>query len=276
MAIPIVRKGLYQEVADRLRDMIQKGELQPGQWVDEINLTNSLGISRTPLREALKVLVAEGLLHMKPRHGCFVNELTAQDLEQIFPLMAMLEGRCAYEAATHATNEDLARLEPLHAELRRFAKQGDVNQYYAANVKIHTAIQDLAANRWLSDLINNLRGVLSLFRHRSLRNPGRVDESCAEHMAIFEAIKARDPAQAEAVTRSHLLNQLEALRQLSGQEKAAREQKSTLKSQNGLPARTKVEKPSLDATPLSQEVATQGQEMGFTDSTGTRRRAATK
>lgn len=281
MAIPIVRKGLYQEVADRLRDMIQKGELQPGQWVDEVNLTNSLGISRTPLREALKVLVAEGLLHMKPRHGCFVNELTAQDLEQIFPLMAMLEGRCAYEAATHATNEDLARLEPLHAELRRFAKQGDVNQYYAANVKIHTAIQDLAANRWLSDLINNLRGVLSLFRHRSLRNPGRVDESCAEHMAIFEAIKARDPAQAEAVTRAHLLNQLEALRQLSEQEKEARDQKGVPRSPSGRPANTKVEKPGREAKPSSKEVESEDQEVGFTNNAGlrsytARRRAATK
>ncbi|WP_397474573.1 GntR family transcriptional regulator [Pusillimonas sp.] len=218
MVIRIEQKGLYQEVADRLRDMIQKGELEPGQWVDEVSLTASLGISRTPLREALKVLVAEGLLHMKPRRGCFVNELTAQDLEEIFPLMAMLEGRCAYEAATKATDSDLARLEPMHAELQRFAKQGDVNQYYAANVHIHTAIQDLAANRWLSDLIDNLRRVLSLFRHRSLKHPGRIDESCAEHMAIFQALKARDPAQAEAVTRAHLLNQLDALRELSEQD----------------------------------------------------------
>ena len=218
MVIRIEQKGLYQEVADRLRDMIQKGELEPGQWIDEVSLTASLGISRTPLREALKVLVAEGLLHMKPRHGCFVNELTAQDLEQIFPLMAMLEGRCAYEAATKASDQDLARLEPLHADLRRFAMQGDVNQYYTANVRIHTAIQDLAANPWLSDLINNLRQVLSLFRHRSLKHPGRIDQSYAEHAAIFEAIKARDPEQAEAVTRTHLLNQLDALRKLSEQD----------------------------------------------------------
>ncbi|HLU19811.1 MAG TPA: GntR family transcriptional regulator [Pusillimonas sp.] len=218
MVIRIERKGLYQEVADRLRDMIQKGELQPGEWVDEVSLSKSLGISRTPLREALKVLVAEGLLYMKPRHGCFVNEVTAQDLEDIFPLMAMLEGRCAFEAASKVTEADLARLEPLHSELRRYAMQGDVDQYYAANVRIHTAIQDLAANRWLSDLINNLRQVLSLFRHRSLKHPGRIDQSYQEHAAIFEAIKARDPVRAEAVTRTHLMNQLDALRKLSEQD----------------------------------------------------------
>lgn len=215
MVIKIERKGLYQEVADRLRDMIQKGELQPGEWVDEVRLTASLGISRTPLREALKVLVAEGLLHMKPRQGCFVSELTTKDLEEIFPLMAMLEGRCAYEAATKVTESDLVRLEAMHVELRRFAQRGDVNQYYAANARIHIAIQDLAANSWLSDLITNLRQVLGLFRHRSLKHPGRIDESYSEHAAIFEALKARDPVQAEAVTRTHLLNQLKVLRMLA-------------------------------------------------------------
>ncbi|MCB5364290.1 GntR family transcriptional regulator [Pusillimonas sp. CC-YST705] len=218
MVIRIERKGLYQEVADRLRDMIQKGELQPGEWVDEVTLTASLDISRTPLREALKVLVAEGLLHMKPRQGCFVNELTMKDLEEIFPLMAMLEGRCAYEAATKLTEDELIRLEAMHAELRQFAQRGDVNQYYAANARIHIAIQELAANNWLSGLINNLRQVLGLFRHRSLKHPGRIDESYAEHAAIFQALKARDPVQAEAVTRAHLLNQLKVLRILSQQD----------------------------------------------------------
>lgn len=218
MVIRIERKGLYQEVADRLRDMIQKGELQPGEWVDEVTLTASLGISRTPLREALKVLVAEGLLHMKPRQGCFVSELTTKDLEEIFPLMAMLEGRCAYEAATKVTEDDLIRLEAMHAELRQFAQRGDVNQYYAANARIHIAIQELAANSWLSGLIKNLRQVLGLFRHRSLKHPGRIDESYAEHAAIFQALKARDPVQAEAVTRAHLLNQLKVLRMLSQQD----------------------------------------------------------
>src|SRR3546814_21144452 len=78
--------------------MIQSCELQAGEWIDEVKLTAALGISRTPLREALKVLVGEGLLRIEPRRGCFVNELSARDLDDIFPLMAMLEGRCASEA----------------------------------------------------------------------------------------------------------------------------------------------------------------------------------
>src|SRR5690606_25000712 len=85
----IVQQVLYLEVADRLRTMIQSRELKAGEWIDEVRLTQELGISRTPLREALKVLVAEGLLRLEPRRGCFVNELSARDLDDIFPLMAM-------------------------------------------------------------------------------------------------------------------------------------------------------------------------------------------
>ncbi len=219
MAGRIVQKILYQEVADQLRSMIRSGELKAGEWIDEVRLTDELGISRTPLREALKVLVAEGLLRLEPRRGCFVNELSARDLDDIFPLMAMLEGRCAYEAARKVSDADLERLEPLHDDLRRFAELGDIDLYYEANARIHEAIQDLADNRWLSDLIDNLRQVISLSRHRSLAHPGRIRESCAEHLAIFAALKARDAEGAEAVTRKHLMRQLEALRIMARQEK---------------------------------------------------------
>lgn len=216
----IVQKILYQEVADRLRTMIQARELRAGEWIDEVQLTGVLGISRTPLREALKVLVAEGLLRLEPRRGCFVNELSTRDLDDIFPLMAMLEGRCAYEAASKVTDQDLLRLEPMHQQLQIHAIAGDIDQYYASNAQIHEAIQALADNRWLSDLIDNLRQVLSLSRHKSLAYPGRVNESCAEHLAIFAALKARDPEGAEAITRKHLMRQLEALHILDEQELA--------------------------------------------------------
>lgn len=214
----IVQKILYQEVADRLRDMIQACELQAGEWIDETRLTATLGISRTPLREALKVLVGEGLLRIEPRRGCFVNELSARDLDDIFPLMAMLEGRCAYEAARKASEADLARLEPLHQQLQAHALAGSVDQYYETNARIHEAVQALADNRWLSDLIDNLRKVISLSRHRSLAYAGRVKESCAEHLAIFAALKAHDPDGAEALTRKHLMRQLDALHALAAQE----------------------------------------------------------
>lgn len=220
MSTPIVRQALYLEVADRLRDMIRSHALSTGDWIDEVQLTAQLGISRTPLREALKVLATEGLVRLEPRKGCFVNELSVQDLEDIFPLMAMLEGRCAHEAARKARDADLRALEPLHQALQKHAQAGRIDAYYETNYRIHEAMQALADNRWLSDMVGNLRKVLSLSRHKSLSLPGRIRESCAEHLAILAALKARDPDGAEALTRKHLLRQLDALRVLARQDGA--------------------------------------------------------
>ena len=104
----LVQNSLHQEVASTLREEIFAGALAPGSFVDEVALCERLKISRTPLREALKVLTAEGLMRHEPRRGCFVSEVTEQDLDDIFPVIALLEGRCAYEAARHASDADLA------------------------------------------------------------------------------------------------------------------------------------------------------------------------
>ncbi len=237
MATRIVQQVLYLEVADRLRAMIQSHELGPGAWIDEARLTRELGISRTPLREALKVLVAEGLLRLEPRRGCFVNELSVGDLDDIFPLMAMLEGRCAYEAARKVTEDDLRRLEPLHRQLEQHAAAGDIDRYYEANALIHEAIQALADNRWLSEIVDGLRKRLSLSRHKSLAFPGRMQESCAEHLAVFAALRARDPEGAEALTRKHLMRQLDALHALAARDGESRKanpgQESVLNNSGG-------------------------------------------
>lgn len=210
----IVRQALYLEVADRLRTMIDERSLAPGAWIDEVALAASLGTSRTPLREALKVLAAEGLVRLEPRRGCFVNALTEQDLDEIFPLMALLEGRCAFEAARNVTQADLDALEGLHAELARYAQAVDIDAYYETNYQIHEAIQRLAGNRWLSGVVSDLRKVLRLSRHKSLKLPGRIHESCAEHLSVFSALKAHDPEGAEALMKTHVLRQRGALRTL--------------------------------------------------------------
>jgi DNA-binding GntR family transcriptional regulator len=217
MSARIVQQVLYLDAADRLRAMIQAQVLVAGAWIDETRLTAELGISRTPLREALKVLANEGLVRLEPRRGCFVNELSAGDLDQIFPLMALLEGRCAFEAAQNASASDLLKLEPLHAELQTYASLEHIDQYYAINARIHEAVQALADNSWLSGLVDNLRKLLSLSRYKSLAVPGRIHESCAEHLAIFAVLKARDPEGAEALTRRHLMRQLDALHVLLDQ-----------------------------------------------------------
>jgi DNA-binding GntR family transcriptional regulator len=218
----LIHNSLHDEVAAQLRDRIFAGELMPGTFLDEVRLAEQLSISRTPLREALKVLTAEGLVRHEPRRGCFVNEVTEKDLDEIFPVLALLEGRCAHEAALNATDADLQRLEELHDKLSRHAKAKRINEYYAANFAIHEAIITLADNRWLAGVISDLRKIVKLARLQQLHAPGRLDQSLSEHLAMFAALKARDPAGAEAAMRTHLTRQREALRDL------ARNQRSRL------------------------------------------------
>src|SRR6478736_3172097 len=118
----LVQNSLHDEVAAALREEIFGGVLAPGAFIDEASVCERLQISRTPLREALKVLTAEGLLRHEPRRGCFVAEVTQRDLDEIFPVIALLEGRCAYEAAAKANDADIAALAVLHDKLERHAK----------------------------------------------------------------------------------------------------------------------------------------------------------
>lgn len=211
----LVHNSLHEEVADRLRQRIFDGELAPGSFLDEVQLAQELSISRTPLREALKVLTAEGLVRHEPRRGCFVAEVTEQDLDEIFPVIALLEGRCAYEAAQNAGEADLQALEELHARLARHARARRVNDYYAVNFAIHEAIITLADNRWLAQVITDLRKIVKLARLQQLHAPGRLEQSLSEHLAVFAALKARDAEGAEAAMRTHLTRQRGALREVA-------------------------------------------------------------
>ena len=218
----LVHNSLHQEVAATLREQIFAGTLPPGSFIDEAALCESLKISRTPLREALKVLAAEGLVRHEPRRGSFVNQVTEQDLDEIFPVIALLEGRCAFEAARNASDADIAALDALHARLAEHAHAKRINDYYATNFTIHEAIITLANNRWLAQAIADLRKILKLARLQQLHAPGRLEQSLAEHLAIYAALRSRDSEGADAAMRTHLTRQREALRIL------AREQKSRL------------------------------------------------
>ncbi|HJS03204.1 MAG TPA: GntR family transcriptional regulator [Variovorax sp.] len=216
----IVHNSLHDEVAATLREEIFSGTLAPGSFVDEAALCERLSISRTPLREALKVLTAEGLMRHEPRRGCFVAEVTQKDLDEIFPVIALLEGRCAWEAARNASDAELAALEALHDKLARHARAKRINEYYATNYAIHEAIIMLADNRWLAQVIGDLRKILKLARLQQLHAPGRLEQSLSEHLAVFAALKARDSDGAEAAMRTHLNRQREALRAVAAQQKA--------------------------------------------------------
>ena len=214
MSLKVVKTALYVEVTERLRSMIAGGLLSPGTWIDEQKLAEEMGVSRTPFREAIRILASEGLLRIEPRRGCYVTELTEKDLDEIFPLMAMLEGRCALEASHKVSDAEIHSLEELHQKLQAYAEEKKIDLYYATNREIHLAIQKLAGNEWLTHMVHDLRRILNLARHRSLHQKGRIEESCKEHLAIFKALKLRNGEQAEQLMKEHILKQREVLRQM--------------------------------------------------------------
>lgn len=216
-AVPKKPRGaLYEWVVNRVREKIYAYELSPGDWIDEQRLAEELGISRTPMREGLKLLAAEGLVTVKPRRGSYVTKLTEEDVDEIFLLMARLEGWCAFEAATHLDPESLRTLEDLHEALEVHALAHDAGRYHETNVEFHGLIQRLSGNRWLANVVADLRIVMRLARVQTLRYPGRFETSLDEHRDLMAALRARDPARAEATMRTHLLNQLDVLHKLAG------------------------------------------------------------
>ena len=207
----IAPTALYQEVAERLRQRIFAHELMPGDWIDEKKLADQYGISRTPLREALKVLASEGLVELKPRRGCYVTEISRQDLDDIFALMAMLEGRCAGDAVRQASPADIAALDDIHKRLEAAARDNRIDAFFEANQEFQYRIQELAGNRWMLSVIQDLRKVLKLCRLHSLSIEGRLQQSLDEHRAVMAAFKAGDPVKAEALMQVHLLSGHDAL-----------------------------------------------------------------
>jgi DNA-binding GntR family transcriptional regulator len=211
----IVPTALYQEVAERLRERIFAHELTPGDWIDEQKLAEQYGISRTPLREALKVLASEGLVELKPRRGCYVTEVSSQDIDEIFPLMALLEGRCACIAVQQATPADIRKLKSIHEKLELAAKEERINAFFEANQEFHRSIQEMTNNRWLLSVIQDLRKVLKLSRLHSLSLEGRLQQSLDEHRVIMAAFEAGDADKAEKSMHDHLLYGRAALAKIS-------------------------------------------------------------
>ena len=205
-------RALYEEVAELLRQRIFNRELAPGSWIDELKIAQAYGISRTPLREALKVLAAEGLVTMKVRRGAYVTEVSERDLADVYHLLGLLEADAAGVVAEHATQAQLEALQELHRELEGAARPGaqDRERFFQVNERFHTLLLQMADNRWRDQMVADLRKVMKLNRHNSLLKSGRIDESLKEHRALMAAISARDPALALRQMQEHFRNGLEA------------------------------------------------------------------
>ena len=209
---PLAPRALYEQVAEHLRQRNFSRELAPGDWIDEVRIAEALGISRTPLREALKVLAAEGLVTMKVRRGSYVTESSPKDMADVYHLLALLEADAAAATAERITDEQLAELRALHAELEAAALAGAAGRehFFALNERFHLRVLEIADNRWRLQIVTDLRKLMKLNRHNSLLKSGRIGESLSEHRAIMQALQTRDAATTTERMREHFANGLNA------------------------------------------------------------------
>lgn len=212
VAAPIQRRPLHNELVDRLRHMIVEGDLAPGEKLSEKDLCSQFGVSRTPLREAMKVLASEGLVQLTPNRGGTVAKLTLADLDEAFPIMGALEALSGELACQHITDAELRRVKDLHERMVRTHENGALRDYFKLNEQIHQMILDAARNPTLAQMQLSLSGRVRRARYLANMTPGRWAEAVAEHTRILEALSARDGKRLAVILKEHLANKLQTVK----------------------------------------------------------------
>ncbi|SNT28241.1 DNA-binding transcriptional regulator, GntR family [Asanoa hainanensis] len=191
---------------DQLRERILGGEYVPGERLGEVELAEKLGVSRTPVREALRRLAAEGLVDITPNKGARVIDYPRQDLEKIFEIRAHVEGLAARSAAETASMADIDRLDELATVLKERSEAGDLDEVYRLNAAYHATLNGLAGSAVLTSTVGHLIHSAVLLRTLHSFDPAARQRSVNHHLEIVAALRARDPDWAEAVMRAHLLS----------------------------------------------------------------------
>lgn len=208
---PIARQALPQAAAERLRTLIIEGELAPGARLNERELSERLGVSRTPLREAFRMLAADGLLVQLPNRGAQVVALSPDDVRHAFEVMASLEGLSGELAAQRVIDDDLRDLRALQAEMEAAHARHDLPTYYRVNRAIHDRINGVAGNPILTHAFRTLNTRLHALRFRSNLVPAKWDQAVAEHRRMIDALAARDSARLRDILIAHLRAKLQAV-----------------------------------------------------------------
>lgn len=209
----IQRRALHNEIIEKLRDMISEGELPPGTRVPEKLLCLRFGVSRTPLREALKVLGSEGLVDLLPNRGASVAKLTLNDIEEMFPVMGHLEALAGELACQNATDEEIAEIRLLHSQMVLDYTRSNLSAYFKANQEIHAKILSAARNQALCNAHRALAGRVRHARYLANLSRARWAKAVEEHEEILAALTARDAARLSAILKQHLANKLEVVRE---------------------------------------------------------------
>ena len=211
---PLDGESLHGEVVSRLRDSIVEGRLGPGARVPERELCVELGVSRTPLREALKVLAAEGLVELFPNRGARVRQFTAQDVREFFELLAAMESAAGRLACTRITNAEISEIERLHYEMYGHYMRRELPSYFRLNQAIHASIVAAARNDALRSSHNGLTGRMRQFRYSANTIArDRWGEAMREHEDMLDALRRRDANGLATILFEHLMKKFEAASQ---------------------------------------------------------------
>lgn len=206
------RRSLHLELAEAMQEMIVTGQLPPGSKVPEKQLCESFGVSRTPLREALKVLAAERLVILEPHRGAWVSKITVADLEEVFPVMGAFEALAGELACRSITDEEIAEVRRLHERMIACYEQRDLQGYFEANQKIHEAILVAARNETLIAQYRALATQVRRARFIANMTQERWKQATEEHEEIMACLEARDGERLARVLQRHLQNKLETVR----------------------------------------------------------------
>ncbi len=209
---PIERHSLHDVVTERIRDMIVEGAYPPGSRLPERVLCETLGISRTPLREALKVLASEGLLELAPNRGARVAGLTADDVDELFPVMGALEALSGELACARITETVLAEIRALHYQMVLHHTRGERPPYFSLNQQIHEKILEAARNPTLTAAYTNLSGRIRRARYTANIAASRWAQAVREHEEMLEALAERDGPRLAEILKRHLHNKCETVK----------------------------------------------------------------
>ena len=195
---------LAESLRQKLEGAIAAGHLEPGSRLDEQEIAQRFGVSRTPVREAFRLMAANNLVELRGRQGATVRAIKAEALIEMFQVMAELEGLCARLAGRRVSSGWGDEISTIHQRLVAAGETGDINVFYDVNQEFHEAIYEASRNGFLADQARRLRNQVAAYRRRVTRMPNRIADTVREHEAIMQAILAHDPERAQSAMRDHV------------------------------------------------------------------------
>jgi len=205
----IQHRNLYREVADRILDLIEQGDLASGDRIPERELCERFGVSRTPLREALKVLASEGAVELLPNRGARVRQLTLKMVKDTYDLMGALEGLAGELACQHITDEEIAEIRQLHGRMLDHYRNRELTDYFRVNREIHEGILAASRNEALQEMYSNLSQRVKRVRYSKQMTDDFWRQAVEDHEAMIEALEKREGRWLGQILRDHLCNKLE-------------------------------------------------------------------